>query len=400
MRVEPGPGKPAVVHDLSVTAGTELAHPLGAPVHWQREGSRAELAVLLRRPLPTAHPILAIQDDSPFFFGNWASSAWIPVAASNRVTLEWQTAYSVGGSGSGQAQYSGLKPGRYWFRVAAAKVNGQLTGQEVSLPLVVVAPWYQWWEFWLVVGALAAAAAAWMGRVAVQRRMRRQLAALEQEQAMEHERARIARDLHDNLGAGLTEIAMQSDWVHNDLLHRPTDDTRQRVARIRQSATELARSVDELVWAINPAHDTVNRFVNYLTQCTAQFLDAAGLRVRFDIPADMPSTALAGKARHYLFLAVREALNNAVRHAQADLIRLEVRVENASLRLAVEDNGGGLAPELATNSGTHEGLANMRRRMEDIGGTFEITSRPGHGTRVEFVAPLPGQSPTPTRNTS
>jgi signal transduction histidine kinase len=227
--------------------------------------------------------------------------------------------------------------------------------------------------------------------------MQRQVAALEQEQAMERERARIARDLHDNIGAGLTEIAMQSDWVHNDLAQGSTADTRQRVERIRQSATELARSVDEIVWAINPANDTVKRFVNYLTQCTAQFLDAAGLRVRFDIPEDMPSTALAGKVRHYLFLAVREALNNAVRHARADLVRLEIRTENTSLRIAVEDNGCGFAPEQTTATGTHEGLHNMRRRMEDIGGKFEIISRPGGGTRVAFIAPLPDDDPTPTR---
>jgi signal transduction histidine kinase len=396
--VEQATGQPPKVHDLSVTLGTDLAHPLGSPLNWVREGSRAELAVLLRRAEPTPHPILAIQDDSPLFFGNWALSNFIPVAPSNHVTLEWQTAHSIGGSDAGQAEYSHLKPGRYWFRVAAAKANGELTGQEVSLPVVVVAPLYQRWEFWLVMGALAAAAAAWIGRVAVQRRMQRQVAALEQEQAVERERARIARDLHDNIGAGLTEIAMQSDWVHTDLVQGPTGDTRQRVERIRQSATELARSVDEIVWAINPANDTVKRFVNYLTQCTAQFLDAAGLRVRFDIPEDMPSTPLVGKARHCLFLAVREALNNAVRHSRADLVRLEIRAENSSLRIAVEDNGCGFAPEQTTDAGTHEGLTNMRRRMEEIGGRFQITSRPGGGTRVEFIAPLPSENPTLTRN--
>jgi signal transduction histidine kinase len=398
LRVEQAMGKPPKVHDLSVTLGADLAHPLGSPLNWVREGSRAELAVLLRRAEPTPHPILAIQDDSPFFFGNWALNAFIPVAPSNHLILEWKTAHSVGGSGDGQAEYSRLKPGRYWFRVAAAKANGELTGQEVSLPLMVVAPLYQRWEFWLVMGAVTAAAAAWIGRLAVQRRMQRQVAALEQEQVMERERARIARDLHDNIGAGLTEIAMQSDWVHNDLAQGPTGDTRQRVERIRQSATELARSVDEIVWAINPANDTVKRFVNYLTQCTAQFLDAAGLRVRFDIPQEMPATALAGKVRHYLFLAVREALNNAARHARADLIRLEIRAENSSLRLAVEDNGCGFAPEQTAAAGTHEGLANMRRRMEDIGGRFELTSRPGGGTRVEFIAPLADEGPAPTRN--
>ena len=395
--VEQAKGKPPMVHDLSVTSGSDLIHPLGSPLNWVREGSRAELAVLLTRMTPVRHPILAIQDDSPYFFGNWALNVFIPVAPSNHLTLEWKTAHSIGGSGRGQVEYSWLKPGRYWFRVAAAKANGELTGQEVSLPLMVVAPLYQRWEFWLVTGALAAAATALIGRFAVQQRMQRQVAGLEQEHAMECERARIARDLHDNIGAGLVEIAMQSDWVHNDLEQGPTADTLKRVKRISQSATELTRSVDEIVWAINPANDTVRGFVNYLTECNSHFLEAAGLRVRFDIPQDMPDTALAGKVRHYLFLAVREALNNAVRHARADLIRVEIRAESTNLRIGIEDNGCGFAHEQTTVAGTHEGLTNMRRRMEEIGGRFELANRSGGGTRVEFVAPLTVENPAPTR---
>jgi signal transduction histidine kinase len=215
---------------------------------------------------------------------------------------------------------------------------------------------------------------------------------MEYQQALERERARIARDLHDNIGAGLTEIAMQSDWVHNDLAQGPTEETRKRAERIRQSAMELARSVDEIVWATNPANDTVRRFANYLTQCTAQFVEAAELRVRFDIPEDMPSTALPGKARHHLFLAVREALNNAARHARAKLVRMEIRAEAGSLRIAIEDNGCGFAPEQAITAGTHEGLDSMRRRMEDIGGKFQIASQPRGGTRVELTVPLPAEN--------
>jgi signal transduction histidine kinase len=355
---------------------------------------------LLPRSAPRPHPVLAIQDDDPFFFGNWATTTFLPVAPGDLLVLEWETAHSIGGSGEGQASYSELEPGRYWFRVAAVQANGEPTGQEMSLAIVVVAPMYRRWEFWLVTGALAAAAIAWIGRYVVERKMQRQLAALERQQTLEHERARIARDLHDNIGAGLTEIAMQSDWVHSDLAQGPGKETRKRVERIRQSATELARSVDLIVWATNPANDTLKRFVNYLTQCTAQFLDAAGLRVRFDMPEDMPSTALAGKVRHNLFLAIREALNNAVRHGRADLVRLEIRAEDACLCISVEDNGCGFSTGQTLTTGAHEGFGNMRRRMEDIGGSFQITSRPGSGTRVKFSVPLPAEHLAPSSTSS
>lgn len=396
LRIEGAGGDRPKVFDLDVTKGLDLTHPLGSPANWIREGSRAELAQLRTRPLPEPHPILVIHDDDPDFFGNWATSSSMPVAPGDRVTLEWQTAHSVGGSSPGVGEYPRLNPGSYFFRVAAAKASGEPTGEEAALAIVVLAPWYRRPESWLVIGALTAAAAAWMGRVASQRQMQRRLAGLEREQALERERARIARDLHDHVGAGLTEIAMQSDWVRSDLRESPTARTRQRVERICQSATELARSVDEIVWAVNPANDTVRRFVNYLTQCTAQFLDAAGLRVRFDIPEDLPDAPLPGKVRHCLFLAVREALHNAARHAQADLVRLEIRIEDGTLRLAVEDDGCGCEGEPSPEAGTQDGIANMGRRMDEIGGRFHLSNRETGGTRVEFATPL-SQEPALTR---
>lgn len=152
-------------------------------------------------------------------------------------------------------------------------------------------------------------------------------------------------------------------------------------------ANAATASVDEIVWAVNPANDTVERFVNYLAQYAEQFLEAAGLRVRFDIPATLPATPLPGTVRHCLFLAVREALNNVVRHARADLVRLEIRT-GMEMHIAVEDTGCGFAVEQRGAEGTQEGLQNMRQRMEEIGGQFLLTSRCGNGTRVEFIIAL------------
>ena len=244
-------------------------------------------------------------------------------------------------------------------------------------------------EFWIIVAAIAAGVGTWMGRTLQRQRMKRRLAEIERQQALEHERARIARDLHDDIGAGLTEIAMKSALVRRDLERIPTPETRRHIDRVCQSAIELTRSVDEIVWAVNPANDTLNHFVNYLTQSTEQFLDATGLRVRFDLPPSIPALELSGKTRHLVFLAVREALNNAVKHAAAKLIRLEIKVADGGLRIVVEDDGQGFAPKQELSAGTHEGLKNMQRRMAEIGGQFQLTSRPEGGTRVEFCLSLP-----------
>lgn len=378
------------VFDLTLR-GANLSTPLGIPDNWMRDsGSRPELAQLATRPTPTPHPVLLINDDDPNHYGNWSLMPRneIPVRPGNRLTIEWETAHSIGRSGPGEADYTQLKPGRYWFRVAAAKANGELTGQEVSLPVVVVSPFYQRVDFWLVTLALAGGIAAWVRYVWVQKKMQRQLAEIEQQQALERERARIARDLHDDIGAGLSEIAMQSDWVRRDLAENSTPDTLRRIQRVCDSAVELTRSVDAMVWAVTPANDTLDRFANYLMQSTRQFLDATNLRVRFDFPAKLPAITLPGKIRHCLFLAVREALNNVTKHAHADLVRLELRVEADTLRLVIEDNGCGFASEKLVEDGTHEGLNTMRRRLQEIGGKFQLNSRPGSGTRVEFRAPL------------
>jgi signal transduction histidine kinase len=233
------------------------------------------------------------------------------------------------------------------------------------------------------------------GRIALQRRMKRQLAEIERQQALERERARIARDLHDDIGAGLTEIAMKSSMVRRDLEKAPIAETRRQMERICQSAIELTRSVDEIVWAVNPANDTLSHFVNYLTQTTEQFLDATGLRVRLDIPIELPNIELSGKMRHLVFLAVREALNNVVKHAGAGLVRLELKLTEGTLRIAVEDDGRGFDPGQTLPPGIHQGLAGMHRRLEEIGGQFQVASHPGKGTRLEFTVPLP-QNGRPT----
>jgi signal transduction histidine kinase len=393
VEVESADGGTVKEFDLGVTGGTDLTDPMGTPSKWMRdESSRPELARLGIRPAPTPHPILVLDDDNPAHYGNWSLNIgnFIPVRPGDRLTLEWLAAHSTGRCGPDHAIYEGLKPGNYTFRVVTAEANGSLTGEEASLAVAVVAPMAQRWEFWLVLATLAGGGLIWGRQIMIHRQMKLRLAEIEHQQAMERERARIARDLHDDIGAGLTEIAMQSDWVRRDLAQGPTEDTQRRIERVCQSAVELTRSVDEIVWALNPANDTLDRFANFLMQSTTQFVDAAGLRVRFDIPSELPPTPLAGKIRHSLSQAVREALNNAVKHARADLIRVELTTDAAGLHLVIEDNGKGFATGQAGAEGTHEGLESMRRRMEEIGGRFQLETPPDGGTRVVFLAPLPG----------
>lgn len=381
-----------ILHDLSVKEGDDLEEELGTPKRWSREGSSAGMAILYNFPEKQPHPLLMISDTDPYSYALWATDRnhRIPMTGGQLLELRYKIAHSIGSSGTGIANYPKLEPGRYRFRVAAARTNGELTGEEISLPIDVVPPFYQTWEFWVTTTVISLLGVTWIRRIVAQRLMQNRLAEIEQEQALEHERSRIARDLHDDIGARLTEIAMQSDLVKQDLSREINPNTIRRIESVCSSAIGLTRSVDEIVWAVNPENDTLDHFVNYLSQTAEEFLDAAGIRIRFRIPTELPPVSLSGKMRHNLFLVVREALNNIVKHTKSDLVTLEIQYKEKALTITVIDNGSGFVPSELTPSpsGAHRGLTNIKQRMEEIGGSHKILSEQGVGTRVEVNLPL------------
>jgi signal transduction histidine kinase len=383
--------KPRVLPLAPLTFHGNDPRPQSLPDGWQRVGTRPELSLVRVRGGPSPHPILTIEDDDIKRFGNWTvTSRVLPEAQpGDTVTLSWTAAHSFGLGGEGIATYEGLVPGTYRFRVAAFHANGTPTGEETSLEVIVVPPFHQRRDVWAAGAVGLVASGVFAGRTISARRMKRRLEALERANALERERARIARDLHDEIGAALTEIAMQADAVHHELLDVASPDAMQLTEDIRRSAVSLVRNVDAIVWAVNPANDMLNRFAAYLVQSTEQFLDAAGLSMRFQVPSPLPDTPLAGTVRHHLFLAVREALNNVVKHARARAASLSLRLADGMLAITVEDDGIGFDCSQLPADTEQNGLANMQQRMREIGGTCTIDSVPGRGTRVTLSLPWP-----------
>lgn len=207
----------------------------------------------------------------------------------------------------------------------------------------------------------------------------------EHQRLMEQERARIAHDLHDELGADIVEISMLATRAQDDVaggageqrcLSQMVDKSRQMVAKL-----------EEIVWAMNPEHDSLGDLVSYFSFFADRFLSLANIKLTVDTSAAAANLAVDARVRHQLFLGFKEALTNVVKHSGANEVRLVVRVTDETLRVEVADNGGGLrTPDAA--SGSHEGIANMRRRMEKLGGQFEIAAVPGQGTTVKFLVPL------------
>jgi signal transduction histidine kinase len=206
------------------------------------------------------------------------------------------------------------------------------------------------------------------------------------EQAVHKDRYRIARDIHDDLGANLAQIAMLSELAHSDL-EEPAA-AKKHLDKIFDTSKGLARQLDETVWAINPSHDSLDAIIAFLGNFAQEHFRLAGIRCRFDVPDPLPDLPLSSAVRHHLFLAAKEALQNIVKHSGASEAWLRVHLEGENLVLSLEDNGsGGVAlpdePRPTANQGN--GLENMKHRMESIGGRFELESKPGVGTTVRLV---------------
>ena len=283
-----------------------------------------------------------------------------------------------------EASYSRLAPGRYEFRARVSSPEGPwLEGP--GLPLEILPAW---WERRSVqtagaLGVLAlAAGAAW----ALERsRSLRRLQQLQLKRSLDAERQRIARDIHDDLGSGLTEIILLSDGLDEPARLAPAD---QRTAgEISARARALTRAMDEVVWAVNPRNDTLEGFLTYLGKFTQDYLARNHVRCRWHVPLEVPETPLPAEARHHLYLACKEALHNAVKHAKASEVSVWLDLAPAQFTLRIQDNGLGFDTALLPPRGN--GLANMRQRLHDLHGLCGVESAPGRGTRVWFSLPSP-----------
>lgn len=204
---------------------------------------------------------------------------------------------------------------------------------------------------------------------------------IEQHRAMEQERARIAQDLHDDLGSGLTEISMLAAAPPYD-----PEPVSQHLKQIGKRARSMVTSLDEIVWAMSPKHDSLKSLGSYLCLYADRFLKLADISFHVRGNLDLPPKALNPIHRHEFFLAFKEALTNIVRHSGATQVRLKICIVGRHLRLSLTDNGKGLKLMEHSNPSMN-GLVNMQMRLEKIGGRFAITSKLERGTILRFYLP-------------
>jgi ligand-binding sensor domain-containing protein/signal transduction histidine kinase len=307
----------------------------------------------------------------------------------NGFETEWRDAGSKRG-----VNYTYIPPGNYSFQVIACNNDGVWNQAGAAMPFRVMPFFWQTWWFRILAWTLVFAGGGGLVWFETRRRMQHKLEWIERQRDIEHERARIANDIHDDLGADLTRITMLSEAAREER-HDPVR-TGAHLDKIYDTALKLTGAMDEIVWAVNPRHDTLEGLSGYLEKYAQDVLATANIRCRLELPLQFPDWRLTAEVRHNLFLAFKEALHNVLKHAAASEVHVQLTPRPASFELAIKDNGCGFALGTTPGDQPHDpgrlasgnGLDNMIWRLAEIGGNCVIHTALGEGTTVVFSVPL------------
>lgn len=270
------------------------------------------------------------------------------------------------------ARYNKLAPGRYRFCVIACNNDGVWNEDGAAVAVTVLPKFWQTWWF-RAFAAVAVASLVWLAFSIRLSRLR----------ALEDLRMSIAANLHDDVGARLTKVAMITEHVNHQVgsEHR----IKPGIDAIARATADVTRAMDEVVWTINPKNDTVENLANYVFHYAQEYFQNTNVRCLLDFPTELPARSIPTAMRHNLFMTLKEALNNVLKHSKASEVRIQLHTRERGLVIDIVDDGSGFDVERARGAG--DGLKNMRQRVEQFGGQVGWFTAPGKGTRVTIEMP-------------
>lgn len=373
-------GTESTLYQLAFPANWEF-DKTGAPLNAHESGINRAMAQIVRATEAPTGYALAILDTDKTSHADWQTT-WIALtnASFKDVRVEWKISHSIGLADKNSIVYSKLIPGSYCLRVKPISALGQPLGDETVYPFEITTPfwedaWFRALALLMILGGVFEAT-----RYYYKQRARRIIERLEQQQAVERERMRIARDIHDDLGSTLAQISMLSQPLAKEAT---LDDAKQMLAQISSATVDMSVTMDEIVWTLNPTKDRLDHLLNYLDNYAQEFLSFSKINFRFDCPTSLPQVEISSTRRHNLFLAYKEALTNALKYSGCTEIRVYYEQSTDGFTISVLDDGEGFDLDCPSIDGN--GLGNMRQRLADIGGLCQIESAPGKGTTVRFI---------------
>ncbi len=351
------------------------------PPGWMHDGTRPSIARVVKFGQEPQTRAFALWDEDPTCHGEWHNileSAPV-VKPGDRLVVEWNEMYSMGLGNYHTGVYDNLPAGHHRFVVHGLDVMGQLTGSEASVSVFVPEPFWKMPWFWGLTVIGVTALMVGISRYFVWHRMRLEMVRLKHQRALEQERLRIAHDIHDDLGARVTQISLLSAMAHENGAF--PEKARADFDKISKMSRELVSALYETVWAVNPENDNLEAQGNYLCQMVNQLCERTPIRCRFNVQGLPHEIQVSSQTRHNINMAVKEAVHNIIKHSGASELAIRMTYDAGVLNILIEDNGTGLQPD--AKGGGH-GINNMKQRLANIGGTCYIESKPGSGTTVRI----------------
>lgn len=351
-----------------------------------RNYMRADLSEVVAHPTERRRHLLVLRDTSNTSYTeyNYRMNLDERIRPGDLLKIIWNWSYSIGSSELSPLTYNGLQPGKYQVCVQRVSPDAQTVYEEIRLPFQLPELFYKTQWFVAVCSLLGAGLIfgfiAWNYR----RRVQFRLSKLEWMRRLEEERTRIARDIHDDIGSRLTQIRLIAAAAQTESL--TVADQKNALTRILDGALEAGRQLHEIIWAVKTENDTAEALAGYIAQTTQKLCSGCGIRFRLDIPTFLPSITVASHLRYNVMLAFREAVTNALKHAQASEISVRLLLDKNTMTIDVMDNGKGFDMGAVVPG---EGLANMRARMKEVKGDVAWESKPDQGTKVTFRVMIP-----------
>jgi signal transduction histidine kinase len=350
------------------------------PADWIHDGTRPSMAKIVKFGQDPQIKAFAILDTDQASHGEWHNIVETAPAVTpgDSLVVEWNEMYSIGSGSFRQATYAGLPANHYTFRVRGLDVMGAWTGDEASVNIFVPEPFWKTPWFWSVAVIVLTAMIMGISRYFVWHRMRREMVRLKQQRVLEQERLRIAHDIHDDLGARVTQISLLSAMAQENPAF--PEKARADFDKVTKMSRDLVSALYETVWAVNPENDNLEALGNYVCQMVKQLCEQTPLRCRFHV-MDLPEVQVSSQTRHNISMAVKEAVHNIIKHAKASEVTIRMAFTDGFLDVSVHDDGSGFHP---AESVSGNGLSNMKQRLQNIGGSCVVESKPGDGTIVRL----------------
>jgi signal transduction histidine kinase len=278
-------------------------------------------------------------------------------------------------------RYSKIPPGKYSFRLRVLDNQGKISQHSKALEIEIARSFWQT-NFFRAIIAVFIVLFSWLFlKWYSTEKLKKQMRELEKLKAIEKERTRIATDMHDDLGAGLSRIKFLSETI--GIKKQQQQPFEEDIIKIREYSHEMIDKMGEIVWALNEKNDSLNDLISYIRGYAANYLSQNGIICKIEVPDNFPTSFVSGEFRRNVYLTIKEALHNIVKHSQASSVKITIQV-NDNLAITIADNGIGL--DKKNIRPFSNGLTNMQNRIKEIKGDFTILNE--NGTTVKIVAPL------------